>query len=184
MSRVATAALFVAAAVMIAVQIINTETRRNPSGERGRAVSAGTWESLPFQWALTSKRGDGRRKIAIFSDPNCPFCKRLEGELAKLDDITVHIFLYPIIAPESVRQTKSVWCSKDRAGAWENLTHRGIEPTAPADCETPIEQLLELGSRLGARSTPTWFLENGESYTGAKPLEKLRRLLDAASPRR
>ena len=130
---------------------------------------------------------DGDAKIifvgqAIFSDPNCPYCKRFEEILAKLDDITVHVFPYAVITPESVRQAKSVWCSNDRSKAWNDLMFRRIEPRAATACDNPIEKLVELGRQLGATSTPTWFLENGERYSGAMPLEQVRALLDTASP--
>ncbi len=171
------------AAVLIAGQVIDAKTGRNYTEERKRELAATKWESLPLQWAITTVRGSGRRKIAIFSDPNCPFCKRFEKDLAALDDITVHIFLYPVIKPESVPLTKSVWCSKDRAKAWEDLMLLDIRPSAKPDCETPVEKLVALGRRLGANSTPTWFLENGSRYQGAMPLEEVRRLLDSASPK-
>lgn len=162
--------------------IFDAKSGRNITEERKRRLSAIQWDGLPFQWALTTKRGNGRRKIAVFSDPNCPYCKRFEKELAKLDDITVHIFLYPVIKQQSVTLTKSVWCSKDRAKAWDDLMLRDIQPTAAADCDTPIEQIVNLGRRVGAKSTPTWFLENGERHQGANPLEEVARLLDVASP--
>ena len=84
------------------------------------------------------KRGSGRREIAIFSDPNCPYCQHFESDLAKVDDITVHIFMYPVIRPDSVRLTKAVWCSKDRVKAWNDLMLKRIEPTAKPDCDTPV----------------------------------------------
>lgn len=162
--------------------IFEAKSGRNITEERKRKLSAIRWDSLPFEWAVTSKRGDGRRKIAIFSDPNCPFCKRFEKDLAKLDDITIHIFLYPVIKQQSVTLTRSVWCSKDRAKAWDDLMLRDIQPAAAPDCETPIQQIVELGRKLGAKSTPTWFLENGDRHQGANPLAEVTRLLDAASP--
>jgi thiol:disulfide interchange protein DsbC len=168
--------------VIIAGQVLDAKSGRNITEERQRKLTAVKWSSLPFDDAVTTVRGSGRRKIAIFSDPNCTYCKRLEKDLAKLDDITVHIFLYPVIKPESVAQTKSVWCSKDRAKAWNDLMLRDIEPGAKPDCDTPVEKLVALGRKFGANSTPTWFLENGERYQGALPLEEVTRLLDAASP--
>jgi thiol:disulfide interchange protein DsbC len=93
----------------------------------------------------------------------------------------VHIFPYAVISPQSVRQAKSVWCSKDRVKAWNDLMFRRIEPQAAPDCDTPVEKLIELGRKLGASSTPTWFLETGERYSGAMPLEQVRKLLDQAS---
>ncbi|MGH6739308.1 MAG: DsbC family protein [Bradyrhizobium sp.] len=170
-----------AASVIITGQAIDAKSGRNLTEERQRKLNTIKWSSLPFDSAVTTIRGNGRRKIAVFSDPNCPYCKRFEKDLARLDDLTVHIFLYPVIRPESVTQTKAVWCSKDRSKAWNDLMLRDIQPSAKPDCDTPVEELVALGRKLGANSTPTWFLENGERYQGAVPLEEVRRLLDSAS---
>ena len=170
------------ATVIITGSVIDAKTGRNLTEERQRRLDAVKWESLPLQWAITTVRGSGRRKIAILSDPNCPYCKRLEEGLATLDDITVHILPYAILSPASVRQAKAVWCSKDRAKSWDDLMFRRIEPRAAPDCDTPVEKLVEIGRRMGATATPTWFLESGERYSGALPLDEVRRLLDATSP--
>lgn len=171
-----------AAKVIISGQAIDAKTGRNLTAERERELNKVKWESLPLQWAITSKRGTGRRKIAILSDPNCPYCRSFEADLAKLDDITVHVLPFAVLGPKSTQQAKSVWCSKDRAKAWNDLMLRRIEPQASPDCETPIEKLAQFGRSIGATATPTWFLENGERYSGAMPLEEVRRLLDQASP--
>lgn len=173
-----------AASVILTGQAIEAKSGRNLTEERTRKLAAIKWASLPFDDAITIVRGDGRRKIAVFSDPNCPFCKRFEEDLAGLDDSTVHIFLYPVIKPESVVQSKAVWCSPDRAKAWRDLMLRRIQPTAAPDCKTPVEKLVALGHRLGARSTPTWFVETGERYSGALALDDIRKILDEASPKR
>lgn len=170
------------AKVVIAGQAIDAQTGRNLTEARQRELDKVKWASLPFQWAITSKRGTGRRKIAILSDPNCPYCKRFEEDLAKLDDITVHILPWAVVKPESIRQAKAVWCSNDRVKAWNDLMLRGIEPQAPTDCDNPVDELIAFGRKLGANSTPTWFLENGERHSGALPLEDIRKLLDEASP--
>ena len=172
------------AKVIIDGQVIDAKTGRNLTEERQRELSKVSWESLPLQWAITSKRGTGRRKIAILSDPNCPYCRRFEADLAKLDDITVHILAFPVISPASVRQTKAVWCSKDRVKAWNDLMFKRIEPQASPDCDTPIEKIVDAGRRLGASATPTWFVETGERYNGAMPLDELTRVLDRASSKR
>lgn len=172
------------ATVIIAGKVYDAASGRNLTDERQRRLTAIKWENLPLEWAITSVRGSGRRKIAILSDPNCPFCKRFEEDLAKLDDITVHILPYPIIRPESVRQAKAVWCSKERAKAWNDLMFRRIEPQAAPDCDTPVEKLVQFGRGIGAGATPTWFLENGQRFSGALPLEDTRRVLDEASPAR
>lgn len=170
--------------IMLIGTLIETRTDRNLTEERLRKLSAIDWNKLPFQWAVTTRRGDGRRQIAIFSDPNCPFCRKFEKDLAAVDHITVHIFMWAVIKLESVRQTKSVWCSKDRAKAWNDFMLKGVEPIAPTDCENPIEELVALGRRLGATSTPTWFLPNGEKYVGALPMSEVVPLLDATARRR
>jgi len=170
--------------VMIIGNLIETRTDRNLTEERIRRLSAIDWNKLPFQWAITMRRSDGRRQIAIFSDPNCPFCQKFEKDLAGVDDVTIHIFPWAVIKPESVHQAKSVWCSTDRAKAWNDLMFKRVEPSAPTDCENPIEELVALGKRLGARRTPTWFLPNGEKYEGALPMNEVVPLLDATARRK
>lgn len=172
------------ATVIIAGEVIDARSGINLTQERQRKLGAVKWESLPLQWAITTVRGSGRRKIAVLSDPNCPYCKRFEEDLAKLDDATVHILPYAILGPASVRQAKAVWCSADRAKAWDDLMFRRIEPRPERDCDAPIEKLAKFGRRAGARATPTWFLESGERFSGAVPLQEVRRLLDEASPKR
>lgn len=170
------------AGVILSGQAFDAKSGRNLTAERSRKLAAIKWSSLPFDDAITIVRGNGRRKIAVFTDPNCPYCKRFEKDLAKLDDSTVHIFLFPVIKPESVPETKAVWCSPDRAKAWRDLMLRDVQPVAAADCKTPVEKLVALGRRLGANSTPTWFVESGERYSGALTFDDLRAILDEASP--
>lgn len=170
--------------VMIVGNIVELRTDRNLTEERLRTLTAIDWKQLPFNWAVTTRRGNGRRQIAIFSDPNCPFCQKFEKDLAAVENITIHIFMWPVIREESVRQTKSVWCSKDRAKAWNDLMLKRVEPMAPTDCDNPIDELVALGKRLGARSTPTWFLPNGEMYSGAQPMRVVVPLLDATARRK
>jgi thiol:disulfide interchange protein DsbC len=170
------------ASVVIVGRVFDAASGRDLTEERIRKLSAVDWKSLPLASAVTTRRGSGRRKIAIFSDPACPYCKRFENDLAKLDDITVYVFLYPVVNPESVARTKSVWCSKDRSKAWNDLMLRDIQPSAAPNCDNPVDNTVALGHKLGANSTPTWFVETGERYSGAMPLEAVTKLLDQASP--
>ena len=169
--------------VLVGGNLIETATDRSLTEERLRQLTAIDWKGLPFRLAITTRRGDGRRQIAIFSDPNCPYCKKFEKDLAALDNIVIHIFMYPVVRPESVAVVKSVWCSKDRAKAWNDLMLKNIEPTASSDCENPVEELIALGRRLGATSTPTWYLPNGQKHTGAQPMGVVVPLLDATARR-
>ena len=170
------AILIVVGVGIAGVYIERDNTERRLLQERARKLGAVPWDTLPLQWAITSVRGDGRRKVAVMSDPNCRYCRRFEENLAKLDDITVHILPYAILGPDSERQAKSVWCSQDRAKAWHDLMFRRFEPVAGPDCVNPIAELAQFGRRIGARATPTWFLESGEKFTGSMSLDELKRL--------
>jgi len=125
------------------------------------------------------QRGSGRRVLVMFSDPYCPACQKFEKELAKVGDITIYVFMYPVIHPELANQSKAIWCSPDRAKAWLDLALRGKPPTADADCANPIERNLILGHRLGVNSTPTLFLADGERVQGGLSSAHLAATLDA-----
>jgi len=172
------------AQVILVGSLIEVATDRNLTEERLRELSAVDWNSLPFQSAITSKRGNGRRQIAILSDPNCPFCRKFESDLEAVDDITLHTLPFAGIRPDSVRQSKAVWCSPERAKAWNELMHKRIEPAAEPDCETPIEKLIAFGRSIGANATPTWILPNGAMYSGAMRMVEVVSLLDAAATER
>ena len=174
------ALLLVVGAGIAGLSIEQRNSERNLALERERKLGAVRWDSLPLQWAITTVRGTGRRKIAVLSDPNCRYCRSLEENLAKLDDITVHILPYAVLGPVSERQAKAVWCSQDRAKAWDDLMFRRVEPLASPDCINPIVEVLEFGQRIAARGTPTWFLESGERFTGAMSRGELQRLLEEA----
>lgn len=147
-----------------------------------RSIETLRWRALPFRWALTTTRGSGRRQIAVFSDPNCAYCRRFEAELAGIDDLTVHIFMYPVISPKSVQQSKAVWClpARERAKAWHALVQQGRQPAAAPACANPVDQLVELGHKYNVKMTPTWILPNDERYQGALPARDLLPLLDRA----
>lgn len=167
---------------IIVGRIYETKTDRNLTEERMQKLTAIKFEALPLDLAVKVTRGSGRRVLAIFSDPYCPACKSFENELAKLDDVTIHYFMYPVIRPEFADHSKAVWCSKERAKAWLDLAQRGRQPAAGAKCETPVEKVLELGRALGVGSTPTIFLTNGDRVSGGVPVERLAALLDTAGP--
>ncbi|MHA3893611.1 DsbC family protein [Acinetobacter sp. GXMZU3951] len=130
------------------------------------------WKKLPLQDAVKTVRGTGKRQLAIFSDPNCPYCKQLEAELKKLDNVTIYTFIYPI-KPQSVAPSKAVYCAKDQSYAWENLIAKGIAPAGNKSCANPIERNLKLGQALGVKGTPTIIFSNGFKTSGGFPAEQI-----------
>lgn len=133
------------------------------------------FKKLPLNDAIKTVRGNGKRQLAIFSDPNCPYCKSLEANLAKLNDVTIYTFIYPIKA-QSVQPSKQVWCSNNKAYAWQNLIQKNIQPGAAATCTNPIERNLQLGQQLGLRGTPAIIFSNGHTVMGAYPAEEIEKI--------
>src|SRR5688500_12473093 len=151
--------------------IIDLRNNRDLTEERLRKLNAVKFESLPLDLAVKVQRGNGKRVLAMFSDPYCPACRQFEKALAQVDDITVYVFMYPVIRPENADHSRAVWCSPDRAKAW-------LELAAAASCSNPVDKLIEVGQKLGVNSTPTLFLANGERLSGGLALNDLKELLD------
>jgi len=164
--------------------IYETRTDRNLTEERLRRLSAIDMGTLPYEHAVKVQRGNGKRTLVVFSDPYCPACKRFEKVLAEVEDITIHYFMYPVIRPELADHSRAVWCAADRPKAWLDLALRGRPVATSASCETPIEKILELGKRLGVRSTPTLFFATGERVRGGLQAAELKILLDEAASRK
>jgi thiol:disulfide interchange protein DsbC len=129
--------------------------------------------------AIKRVRGNGKRVIYTFEDPNCGYCRQQQKELLKMTDITVYTFLWPILSPDSVEKSRAVWCSKDRAKAWDDLMSRGIAPQGDTKCETPIDKNMELARRFGAQGTPAVYLADGRMLGGFVPAEKIEDALKA-----
>lgn len=133
------------------------------------------WKKLPLQDAIKSVRGTGKRQIAIFSDPNCPYCKQLEAELKKLDNITIYTFILPLKA-QSVAPSKQVYCEKNPALAWENLITKAQLPTSQTSCANPVERNMALAQRLGVNGTPAIIFSNGFKVMGAYPAAQIEQI--------
>jgi thiol:disulfide interchange protein DsbC len=159
-------------------KIYETQGDRDITEERLRKLNAIKFDALPLEQAVKIQRGSGKRVLAMFSDPYCPACRQFEQTLQKVDDITIYVFMFPVIRPELAEQSKQVWCSPDRAKAWLDVALRGKPPTASASCANPVEKNLDLGHSLGVNSTPTLVLANGERITGGLQREDLVDLLD------
>lgn len=157
--------------------IIDARSMQNLTEKRLRELSRIKWEDLPLDAAFKTVHGKGSRTMAVFSDPNCPYCKRLEKELSKVDDVTVYTFLYPILSQDSHDKANAVWCSADRAKAWSDLMLDGKVPAA-ASCDTPIAKNLALGHKFRVGGTPTLVFVSGERVSGTVPSARLEKLLD------
>lgn len=167
--------------IIVEGHIIDVKTGRNLTEERISKLSAIRFDSLPLDHAVKIVRGNGRRVAAMFSDPYCPACQAFEQTLQRVDDITLYVFMFPVIRPERIDHSRSIWCSPDRAKAWLDLALRKKAPSAPATCDNPVDSNVELGQSIGVRATPTLFFENGERVQGGMPLAQLIARLDRVS---
>jgi thiol:disulfide interchange protein DsbC len=160
--------------------ILDLRNERDLTEERLRKLNAIKFESLPLDLAVKVQRGNGKRVLAMFSDPYCPACRQFERSLAQIDNVTIYVFMYPVIRPENTEHSRMVWCSNDRAKAWLELAAapKAKVPEAPASCGDPVDKVLKLGRSLGVNSTPTLILANGERVTGGLSGPDLREMLD------
>lgn len=134
------------------------------------------WDTLPLQDAIKIVKGNGQHKIAVFSDPNCPYCKKLEPELDRLTNVTIYVFLYPI-RPESVFSSKQVWCSTSRPYYWNKLIRENINPQNDASCNNPIQKNLLLGKKIGIEGTPGIIFSNGFKTLGYMSADEIEKIL-------
>jgi len=162
--------------------LVETRSRTNLTQQRLEALKTVKFDSLPFDKAITVVKGKGARKIAIFSDPDCPFCKRLEKELAGMDNLTIYVFLLPLpeLHPQAVEIARNVWCADDRAGAWNAYMLEGRKPEGGKSCATPIDAIAALAGELGINGTPAIILSNGRRLEGAIPAAQLESLLSGS----
>lgn len=158
--------------------VIDARSQKNLTEERQQKLSAIKFEDLPLELAIKQVRGNGKRIVAIFSDPFCPYCKSLDRALMREDDITIYTFLYPILRTESPDKARTIWCAPDRAKAYYDFMLNGREPASGASCSAPVEKWLALGQRMGVRATPTSFATNGQRILGARPEELIKLLAE------
>ncbi len=165
-------------------RLIDAKTKRNVTGERMEELTRVDFSKLPLDKAIKVVRGNGSRKLVVFSDPDCPFCKRLEQkELAGITDITVYTFLFPLdkLHPDAANKSKAIWCSADRSKSWMDWVLNNKLVKGSTNCENPIESLAELGKNLGVASTPTLIFADGKRMLGAYPAAEIEKALNAAA---
>ncbi|MCL2523467.1 MAG: DsbC family protein [Betaproteobacteria bacterium] len=168
-------------AIMVRGELYDPRSKKNVTEERLLKLTAIRFGDLPFAQAIKLVRGDGKRQLASFEDPNCGYCKRLARELQKLDNVTIHVFLYPILSEDSLRKSRQIWCSADRAKAWTDWMVDGKEPSGREDCDTSaLTRNQAYGRRLNISGTPTLFFADGERVPGAIPLARIEQKLTQA----
>jgi len=162
---------------LIRGNILDTKQQRNLTQEREAKLLAIDFSALPLEDAFTIVRGNGKRKVAIFEDPNCGYCKRFERELQKVDNITVHLFLYPILGSDSTEKSRNLWCTKERAQAWQDWMLRGkAAPSAQCDAAA-LARNVEFGRMHKISGTPTMILADGTRVPGAVSVQQVEQLL-------
>lgn len=157
--------------------VIDAKTRRDLSEERRRVLFAVDFDKLPLDLAMKEVKGNGKRKLAIFTDPNCPYCKRLEKELSGVTDVTLYLYLYPIF-PGSHEIVRNVLCSSDPVKTWNDWMLKQIRP-AKAVCKTQTDKVMALGQKLHVNGTPNLIFGNGIQAPGFLPAEELEKNLNA-----
>jgi len=169
---------------LILGNVIDTKKQRNLTEERVAKLTQIKFDSLPLDSAIKVVKGNGKRKIAVFSDPDCPFCKKFENELKSVTDITIYTFLFPIDSLHSgaTEKAKAIWCAPDRAKAWEEWIIQGVAPKNSGSCENPVAKVAALAKSLGVSGTPTVFFANGRRVPGAIPAAQVEEILSTIFP--
>jgi thiol:disulfide interchange protein DsbC len=157
--------------------LIDVKERRNLTEERVDKLGQVAFNQLPVKDAVTIVRGNGKRKMAIFADPNCGYCKQFERDTAKVDNVTIQLFLFPVLGPDSVVKARNIWCAKDKGRAWEDWMQRGVMPTT-GDCDTAaLTRNREFGQKYNITGTPTLIFSDGTRAPGAIPAAALEKQL-------
>jgi thiol:disulfide interchange protein DsbC len=158
--------------------LIDTRQKRNLTEDRIDKLTAINFDALPFKDAFTIVRGNGKRKLAVFEDPNCGYCKRFEKDLQKVNNVTIYMFLYPILSEDSTLKSKAIWCAKDKGKAWQDWMVRDVAPPA-ASCDTAaIAHNVEFGHKFKIQGTPTLVFVDGSRVPGAIGADQVEKRLN------
>ncbi|GAC1412720.1 MAG: DsbC family protein [Burkholderiaceae bacterium] len=149
-------------------RVLDSKTLQDYTKARQDDLNKIKFSDLPLESAMKTVRGNGKRVIAVFEDPNCGYCKKFRHTLQETDNLTVYTFMYNILAPDSAVKSKNIWCMGDRARAWDDWMLNGkMAPTAPANCNSPNDKIFALGQKLHITGTPTVFFADGTRVPGA-----------------
>ncbi len=162
--------------------MFDVNSKQNLTEERLRKLNRVAWDNLPLELAIRKVKGKGERKLVVFSDADCPFCHKLEQEMAGLDNVTIYTFLFPIdqLHPEAAQKSKQIWCSSDRTKAWDEFFASGKLPDNKGECANPVAATQALGQKLRIQATPTMILADGSVLPGAVPLARLEAAMKEA----
>ena len=166
---------------MLVGDLIDINKRQSITEERIAELNKIDFSTLPLDKAIKEVRGNGKLKIAVFSDPDCPFCRRLEKEFEQMTDLTIYNFMMPIpsLHPSAEAKAVRIWCSPNRTAAWTEWMRKGTVPPESAGCENPVKETMALGNRYGFNGTPTVVFPNGKVMAGYMPKEELQKVLEA-----
>ncbi len=163
--------------------VLDVKSRTNLSQERLAKLNAVKWDTLPLNNAIKLVKGKGERKIVLFSDIDCPYCRKFDAELAKVDNITVYTFLYPIegLHPKAVQASRQIWCAPDKNKAWDDYLSGGKIPANDGKCANPVDDNIALANKLNVNGTPTIIFQNGQRVPGMIPAAKLEEMMARAA---
>jgi len=162
---------------LIQGEIVDLKTGVNLTEQRSNDLNRIRWADLPLNDAVKVVKGKGTRQLAVFVDPNCGFCKKLEKSFQQLDDVTIYNFLIPILSADSLTKSQQIWCSSDKASAWTNWMVNGQALSGKTDCATPLDRNLALAKKWGITGTPAIFFADGSRIAGAVPLAQIEKKL-------
>lgn len=172
--------------ILVGGAMYDTKTQTDLTEARIDKLMALDFSKLPVKDAMLIKQGKGSRKMAVFVDPNCGYCKQFERDIAVVKDVTIYTYLLPILGPDSVLKSKDIWCSKDPAKAWRAWMLDGVAaPKAAASCNTAaLDRNVAFSRTHRINGTPAVFFEDGTRKAGAIPLDQVERLLTAATDKK
>ena len=163
--------------------LVDMQTQQDLTAPAVEKLTAVPFASLPLKHAIKQVRGNGKRQVAVFEDPNCPICRVFTKFVDQLDDVTVYRFMYPVIDPSSQSVARTAWCAADRAGAWDQVMG-GRRLAGPQECDVSgLVEILQFGEKHRIQNTPTVFLGNGKRLVGATPPEQFMAELEASAKR-
>jgi thiol:disulfide interchange protein DsbC len=162
---------------LIQGEVVDLKTGTNLTEQRSNDLNRIRWEDLPLNDAIKVVRGKGTRQVAVFADPNCGFCKRLEKGFQQLDNVTIYTFLVPMLSADSLTKSQQIWCSSDKVKAWSDWMINNQAPTGKVDCGNPLDRNTALARKLGVTGTPAMFFTDGSRLNGAVPIAQIEKKL-------